>query len=299
MVFATFFWATNLIAGKLMNGYIPPITLCCLRWTIAIIILFPFVIKKLIFNIKIIKQNWLLLLILGLTGIALNPTLTYVGLTYTTAMNCALINTISPLFIILAALIFLKESISTKKTIGLIFSLCGVVFIISHGNLFKILQLSFNIGDLIIILAIIIWALYSTALRFMPNNFDPLLLLFTTSIFAEIFLIPAALIEYHFGTTPVISPLSASVLIYLAIFPAILAFVAWNIGLKTIGNTTCGILSYLITLFSSILAIFFLKENLHIFHIVSFSLIIIGSLLTLEKKQSKTITDQTLPAFTK
>ena len=148
----------------------------------------------------------------------------------------------------------------------------------------NILHLDFNVGDLILILAVVLWAIYSTASRFLPDDFDSLLLLFVASIFAELFLVPATLLEHHFGHVMIVDQSSIGVLIYLAVFPAIVGYVSWNIGLKKIGNSTCGILSYLITLFSSILAVFFLKENLYTFHFIGFALILAGSYFTIVNK---------------
>jgi drug/metabolite transporter (DMT)-like permease len=287
VILATFFWGGNIIAGKLMNGYVSPMILTCFRWLIVVIILFPFVIKKLIANMDVIKKHWLALFALGLTGIAINTALLYMGLKYTTAMNGALIGATTPLFIVLAAFLFLHEPITTKKFFGLVFSIIGVVFIISYGNFLNVLHLSFNLGDLILLLGVVMWAAYSTILRFVPDNLDPLLLLFISSVFAEIFLIPAALVEYNINQLIIINPLSISLVIYVAIFPAIIGYAAWDIGLKKLGNTTCGILYNLSIVFGSILAVFFLKEDFHVFHLVGFLLILGGSFLTLDftKKQ--------------
>jgi drug/metabolite transporter (DMT)-like permease len=271
---ATFFWGSNLIAGKLMNGYVSPMVLSCFRWLIVIIILFPFVIKKLITNIDVIKKHWFALFALGFTGIAFSTVFLYMGLKYTTAMNGALIGATTPIFIILTAFLFLHEPITIKKIFGLVLSIVGVVFIISKGNFFNVLHLSFNIGDLILLLGVIMWAAYSTILRFVPENLDPLLLLFIASVFAEIFLIPAALVEYNINHIIIINPLSISLVIYMAIFPAIISYAAWDVGLKKIGNTTCGILNNLTIVFGSILAVLFLKEDLHFFHLVGFILIL-------------------------
>jgi drug/metabolite transporter (DMT)-like permease len=283
IILTTFFWGSNIVAGKLMNEYIPPITATCFRWIIVIIILFPLVIKKLITNIKIIGQYWLPLFALGLTGIALNTALLYLGLTYTTAMNGALIGATSPIFIVLAAFLFLRESISSSKLFGLILSSMGVIFIISQGNFTSMLHLSFNIGDLILLISVAMWAVYSTILKFLPKIFDPLLLLFIASVFAEFFLIPASLFESHFSRSIIIfNPISISLLIYIVIFPAIIGYASWDIGLKKLGNTTCGILYNLSILFGSILAVLMLKESLHVFHLIGFVLILAGSGLTLE-----------------
>lgn len=282
IILTTFFWGSNVVAGRFMNGYIPPMTLTCYRWLIVIVMLFPLVIKKLIANIGTIKKHWFLFFILGLTGIALNTGLLYLGLTYTTAISGSLIGATNPIFIILAAFFFLKEPISLRKLIGLLLSIAGVIFIITEGNLSNILHLSFNIGDLIILLAVLVWALYSTLLRFTPNNIDPLLLLFVSAVFSQVFLLPVSIAEQHFEHIAVINQLTIGILIYLAIFPAIFGYLAWHIGLKKIGNTTCGILYNLSIFFSSILAIIFLKEQLHTFHFVGFPLILLGSYLTLD-----------------
>lgn len=266
-----------------MNGYASPMVFTCLRWLIVIIILLPLVIKKLIANKKVIKKHLLALSILGLTGIALNTTLIYMGLIYTTAMNAALISVTSPIFIVLAAFLFLREPISVRKLVGLIISVLGVIFIISQGHWFNLHNLKFNIGDLIILLAILMWVIYSTVVKLIADKIDPLLLLFITAVFAEIFLIPAAMIEYSYKHMLTINSTIILGLIYTAVFPAIIGYVSWSIGLRELGNSTCGILYNLSVFFSSILAVIFLKEHLHFFHAIGFALVLTGSYLTLKK----------------
>lgn len=283
ILLTTFFWGSNVVVGRFMNGYIPPITLTRYRWQLVILILLPFTIKKLIASVGIIRKHWFLFFILGMTGIALNTSLIYWGLTYTTAINGALISATNPIFIIIAAFFFLKESISLRKFIGLFLSILGVIFIICEGHLSNLLHLSFNIGDLLVIISVIFWAVYTTLLRFIPEDIDPLVFLFVAAVFSELFLLPASIIEQHIKHVAVLNPLNISLIIYLAIFPAIFGYISWDIGLRKLGNATCGILYNLSILFSSVLAIIFLKEKLHIFHFIGFPLIIFGSFLTLDK----------------
>lgn len=282
IVITTFFWGTNIIAGKLMDGNIPPFTLTFYRWLIVAIFLFPLTIKELIAKIDIIKKYWLVLCGLGLLGIALNTSLIYLALNFTTALDSALISATNPIFIVLVAFIFLKETISLKKFLGLIISVLGVVLIISQGNAHHLLKLSFNFGDLIMLIAVIIWAFYSLLLKRVPNTISPLLLLFITTFFAEIFLLPATLIENSLGQAMKINVLTISGLFYLAVFPAIIGYTSWDIGIKKLGSATCGVLMNLSPLFSSIMAILFLKEPFHPFHIIGFSLILLGIFLNLE-----------------
>lgn len=282
IIITTFFWGSNIIAGKLMNGNIPPFALTFYRWLIVAIILFPLTIKNLIANIEIIKKHLLILCTLGLIGIAINTSLIYLALEFTSALNGALISATNPLFIVLAAFIFLKETISLKKFWGLTISMLGVVLIITQGNWHHLLNLSFNFGDLILLIAVIMWAFYSILLKYVPSAIGPLLLLFITTIFAEIFLLPAMLIEYSLGQAIHINALTISGLFYLAICPAIIGYISWDIGIKKLGNATCGVLFNLSPFFSSVMAIFFLKEPFHSFHLVGFSLILVGVFLNLE-----------------
>src|SRR5205085_5843699 len=146
-VLAVFIWSGNFIIARGVYKEIPPVSLAFYRWALATIIIFPFAIKKFIFEWAAVKKSWHYLFWTSLTGVTLFNTFVYVAGHYTTAINLALIGTTSsPIMAIIMARFFLKEQIGLRKLIGLAFCICGVFYMLSKGNFQNILHLEFSSG---------------------------------------------------------------------------------------------------------------------------------------------------------
>ncbi len=94
-------WASNIVLGRFVAGHIPPLTLACLRWFLATLIILPFAWRQIVADRRVIARNLPLLLVLGAAGIASFNAMSYYGLQYTLALNGLLVQSISPLLIAL------------------------------------------------------------------------------------------------------------------------------------------------------------------------------------------------------
>jgi len=165
LILATLLWGGNFVIGRAVSGDIPPLTLAFLRWCVAFVIFFPIAYRQLKYEWPMLKENWFIVIILSLTGVAAFNTLVYIGLHYTTSINASLMNSSTPIMIYILSFIFLKEKLSKFQLIGTILSLSGVAFIITGGSLTRIVDFTFNKGDLIVIVAVFCWSVYSLLIK--------------------------------------------------------------------------------------------------------------------------------------
>lgn len=280
LIFAQLLWAGNSIVGNLAKGHIGPFTLSFYRWLIVALLLLPFVFSKLKTQILIVNTHWKLIFILSILGVVLYSSLIYLSLTHTSVVNSSLINATIPSFIVFISWLLYAEQIFFKNLFGVFLSFLGVIEIICQGNLSILLHVNLNIGDFLAFLAASVWSLYSILVKRLPHNLSPFVFLFFTSLISLIFLFPAYLVEQFLNIRTDINGFSLILIGYTAICPAILAYTFWNIGINKVGATRSGYFMNLLPVFSTALAILFLGESLHFYHMLGFSLVIIGIYLS-------------------
>ena len=284
LVCATLFWAGNFTIGKFaFFENIPPYTLAFLRWCFVWIILLPFTYKEILKLKENIKKNLSLFFILGFTSVCIFTSFTYSALNYTQVINASLFNTAIPVTIILVCFLLKIEKTNLFQISGLLVSVLGILAIITKLDLNILLTLSFNKGDLFMIVAIIAWGIYSAFLR--KRTFDVSLLALVQIIctFGLIFLLPLFILDLLQGKTVEITSNLFYILIYIAIFTSIGSYYCWAGAVSIIGANRAGIFLSLIPLFSTILAMIFFNEKFLFFHFIGSVLIILGLFLSNKK----------------
>lgn len=269
------FWAGNFVVGRGMHESIPPLTMATLRWTIAATLFFPFAYKQLKRDWTTIKANLPILFLLGTAGVGSFNSLAYIGLNHTTALNGLIIQSAGPILIMLTALILFGERIALRQLVGVLISLIGVVVIVSKAAPANLLAMALNKGDLWILAAMSVWALYTVLLRKRPD-IHPLSFTAMTFIIGAAVNIPLFLWE-HFTIRQIqITQGSLLTIAYISVFPSILSYLFYNRGVSLIGGSKAGTFLHLVPLFGSALAVLFLGEQPHLYHALGFGMILIG-----------------------
>ena len=284
VVCATLFWAGNFNIGKVaFLENISPFTLAFLRWTLVWIILLPFTYKE-ILNLKnIIIKNFKFIFLLGLSSVFLYSALTYKALNYTQVINASLFNTAVPATIILVCFLLKIEKTNIFQLSGLLISTLGILAIVTKLDLNILLSLNFNKGDLLMIVAIISWGVYSALLKKRNFEISLLALVQITCTFGLIMLAPAFLVELNQGQSVDINLHLLYILLYVAIFPSIGSYYCWSGAVSIIGANRAGIFLSLIPLFSTLFAIILFDEKFLFFHLIGTILIILGLFLSNKK----------------
>ena len=287
LVCATLFWAGNFAVGKFaFIENVPPYSLAFFRWLLVWCILLPFTFKE-IFKLKEeISKNLSLFFILGFSSVGVFSAFTYNALVHTQVINASLFNTAIPAMIILVCFLLKIEKTNIFQISGLFISIIGILAIITRLDLNILLTLSFNEGDIYMLLAITAWGIYSAFLK--KRNFDVSLLALVQIIcsFGLILLFPAFVYELAQGKTVEINHNLFYILFYIAIFPSIGSYYCWAGAVSIIGANRAGIFLSLIPLFSTIFAIIFFNEQFEFFHLIGSILIILGLFLSNKKVQN-------------
>ena len=233
---------------------------------------------------KEVKDNLSLFFILGFTSVGIFSAFTYNALNHTQVINASLFNTAIPVTIILVCFLLKIEKTNIFQISGLIVSVLGILAIITRLDLNILLTLSFNKGDIYMVVAIISWGVYSAFLKKKKTfNISLLSLIQVICTFGLIVLFPAFLFELMQEKTIEANNNFFYILLYIAIFPSIGSYYCWAGAVSIIGANRAGIFLSLIPLFSTIFAMIFFNENFLFFHFIGSVLIILGLFLSNKK----------------
>ena len=269
------FWSGNVVLGRFVAAYIPPITLSVIRWSGAFVLLLPFAAGHLARDWPLIRRHIGLLALLALTGFSAYNTMAYYGLHFTTAINGLLLQSVAPLFVALWSFILFRDRLSVRQAIGILLSLAGVIVIVCRGSLEVLLAIAFNRGDLWFVVALLIYAFYVAMLRVRPP-IHPLSFLAVGMGGGAILLLPAMALEIAAGQTMVLDTITASSLLYVCVFPSLLGYLFLNRGIELVGANRAAPFIHLVPVFGSVLAITLLGERLQFFHAVGYLLVLAG-----------------------
>jgi drug/metabolite transporter (DMT)-like permease len=283
LVLANLLWAGNIVLGRGMVGVVPPIALAYWRWTGAFLIAIGFAWPYLRRDWRVLLGRWRLMLVLSATGIATYNTMSYIGLTSTTALNVLLLQSAGPLIIILWAFALFGDRPSVWQAAGVVLSLIGVAVIAAHGSLESLLHLSVNRGDVWILVAMVIYGVYAALFRVRPAT-HPLSFLVATMGIGSMMILPFYLWEVAEGGRIEGGMPAWFALAYIAVFPSFVAYLFFNRGIELIGAARAGQSWHLMPVFGSILAVVFLGEQFHVYHAVGIALIAGGIVLASVKK---------------
>ena len=232
LILATLFWSGNFIVGKAASSFdIPPFTLNFYRWLFAWLILAPFTLKEIYKTHSHILENLKYVLILGITSITLFNSIVYYSLQFTQVISGVLMISTIPVMIIFFSSLLKIEKTNFYQVMGVIFSMLGVIVIVTQLSEEKIKELSFNKGDLSIIIAMLSWALYSALLRKNKLKLSQLSLLQVIISSGLIFLLPIYIIEMKQGRIVTLELPFILTLIYVVLFPGLASFICWIKGI--------------------------------------------------------------------
>lgn len=276
LTLTSLFWAGNAVVGRAIVTQIPPVMLAQIRWTCAFLIVIPFAWPYLRNELTVVRRHFGIITLLALTGITAFNTFQYWSLQHTTAINVTVIQSSAPLLIGLFSWALWRDPLTRSQVAGVVASLCGVLVIISSGELQRLVNLKLNAGDVGILVGITIYSLYSALLRQRPA-IAPISFLGVTIGLGAVLLVPATIVEYATGARIVeLNAGGYAALCYVSFFPSILSYLFFNRGVQLIGANRAGPFFHLIPLFGSVLAIVFLGERPGWHHLIGAVLIIGG-----------------------
>jgi len=273
-------WAGNAIVGRAVNELVPPITLNFFRWSIAALLLLPLT-RGLFRRSSSLWIHWRRFAILGLLGVGLYNTLQYLALHTSSPINVTLVAASMPVWMMLIGALFFRTPISLVQVAGAVLSIIGVLIVLSRGEWQSLLALRVVPGDILMIIAAIVWSFYSWLLT-LPRDPADIRDRWAAFLLAQVAFGVAwsalfAAAEWIDAPRVIVWgwPLAAA-LLFVAIGPAIVALRCWGLGVQRVGPTIAGFFSNLTPLFAAVMSSTFLGELPHLYHGLAFALIVGG-----------------------
>jgi drug/metabolite transporter (DMT)-like permease len=277
-------WAGNHVSARAIAGHAPPCTVSFVRWVLVFLAVSAVAWPQIRADLPKLRAKAGVMVFLSLMGGAAFGTLQFVALQYTTALNMGVVGSVAPAFIVAASYLLFRDGLGPIQLFGVAVSLVGVLAIVTQLYPERLADLTFNGGDLIIIVNMVFWAVYCACLRMRPAV-HTMSFLFALAPIAAIGTLPFAAWEYAAGYHLPADALTVGVVLYAALFTSLLAFVAWNRGIDLIGAPRASAFLHTIPLFSTVFATTLLGEQLMLYHVVGFLLILAG--VTLAARPSR------------
>lgn len=277
-------WAGNAVAGRMMQGAVPPMMLNFLRWTIAFAILLPlggWALRR----DSGMWRDWRRFALLGLFGIGAYNSLQYLALKTSSAINATLVGASMPVFMLALGALFFRTPVSARQLVGALLSIVGVLAVLSRGDVHVLLTLRLVPGDLLMLLATAIWAMYSWLLtrpiHAQKLRADWAAFMMAQLVFGLAFSGLFAGAEWMAGAAPIRwSWRVAATLLYVGIGPAVIALRCWGAGVQRAGPNIAAFFNNLTPLFAALLSSAMLGEPPHLYHALAFVLIVAGIVLS-------------------
>lgn len=267
-------WSGNWIVARAVRDDISPGLATAGRLVIVGAILLPFAWRGLAAKLPAFsRRDWQILWLLGFSGGGLHLSLQWLGLHYTTATSATLYLSTAPIFILLLAAPLLGERIALRQWLGVAISFAGVVVIGMQGRL---LQPTFNIGDLCALASMAMWGSYTVFLRMRRDALDTVEFLAMVCLLGLVFMTPWVVVEYFIGMQLRLTPAGTAAVLYSAIGSLLLAYAGWSYVVKRMGASRAGVTMHLMPAIAVGLAALFLGERPYWYHFAGVALILAG-----------------------
>jgi drug/metabolite transporter (DMT)-like permease len=115
----------------------------------------------------------------------------------------------------------------------------------------------------------------------------PLSLICFTTCCGATMLVPFSIWEYSAGFTLKFDAISLVTLGYTVIFPSTLAYTFFNRGLALIGPNRAAPFFHLVPMFGSAMAILLLGEQLRLYHLAGYALVLAGVVIASRRASAK------------
>ena len=276
-------WGGNAVASRLAIGEISPMMLTCLRW-LGVCLVLPVIYRRDIArHLPVIRAHKGFIVMLALVGFTAFNGMMYVAAYSTTAINMGILQGAIPVLVLLGAFIAYRTPVTPLQVIGVTVTLLGVFVIATKGDVTVLKTLSFNFGDILMLIACLFYAVYTLALRNRPP-LPPLV--FFTALAAAALLWSILLLawEIHSGAAIWPGPKGLAILLYVTLGPSMFAQIFFMRGVELIGPGRAGIFVNLVPVFAAILAVLILGEKFALYHGAALALVLGGIALAEWKK---------------
>jgi drug/metabolite transporter (DMT)-like permease len=258
-------WGSPPVVSRAVSADVPPLALALARWVIALVVLLPIVWRKLPEEWPKLKAHWRSLAALA-SFMTAGSSLSVVAVYFTTATNAVLVNASQPAITAVFAWLVARSRLSGRQSFGVALAFLGILVMVFRADVGVLATLGINIGDLIMLGAVVGWSLYAVYLHHRDYVPSSEVLLFVIALTGCVILTPLFLVETAVRGAFALAPNVVGAMIYLALFPTLLATFFWNLAVRALGPNRAAIFVNLIPISGATLAVIFLDERLYAYH---------------------------------
>jgi drug/metabolite transporter (DMT)-like permease len=289
LLITAFAWGGNAVAGKLAVGHISPLLLTLLRWVVALSVITLISFPQLVKDFRATIKHLPFLILMGFMGFTTFNALFYTALHYTSAINCVIEQAGMPMLIFLGNFFFFRMRASWGQVAGFVLTLFGVALTASNGDLSTLLSLNLNFGDALMLLAVVVYAGYTIALRYKPDLHWKTTMA-AMSVGALIAAAPLAGFEIWNGSAMYPDLFGWGVVIYIGLFPSLVAQICFIMGVEAIGANRAGLFINMVPIFGTMLSVLIIGETLHLYHVIALVLVLGGIVIAERSRPAQAAT---------
>lgn len=274
-LFAVLIWSINAIVSKLSAGAIDPAAISLYRWLLAFLVLTPFVLPGVCRNRQRVRQVWWQLALLGLLGMVLYQSLAYFAAHTVSALFMGILNALIPLLTVLLSVPLLRLAPTVGILLGSVISFSGLVWLVSAGEPQQLMTHGLGKGELMMLAASTSYALYGVLTKRWSIGLPNWQSLYVQVFFGLLFLTPNFLLAPEVTLNLHNLPL----VLFAGIPASIIAPFLWIQGVQRMGASTASIFMNLVPIFTALIAVLFLHEQLHSYHFIGGGMTLVGVVL--------------------
>ena len=275
LILTTLMWSANGIAGRLAIGEVSPMVIVTMRWLLASLLLFAFAHRRIIDDWQVLKHHLPLVIFGGVFGFTAFNALFYLAAHHTSGVNMTILQGSLPIFVLLGASIVLRGATTRLQWIGILLTMAGVATVASQGSFETLMALSFNVGDIWLVIACMIYAAFTLTLRKRPKvsgiGFFSIL-----AIAAFLSSLPLIGWEWSSGDLQWPSLRGCEILAFVTLGPSLLAQIFFLRAVELIGPSRASVFTNLVPIFGPMIAIIVLGEPFHLYHALALVLVLGG-----------------------
>jgi drug/metabolite transporter (DMT)-like permease len=273
---AVVIWSGNVVVSKMAAGTIAPAEISFYRWLLAALLFTPLALRPVLRNWQAIRPQLGRIAVLGLLGMVVYQSLAYYAAYLTTATHMGIIGSLTPMMVLALSILLLGQRLTAGAVAGSLVSIAGVLVVVSSGDLGTLMKSGANMGDALMLLAMLAYAVYVILLkRWGMKNVPALQLLYLQIVVAVIALLPLYLLTPRVGLSAANLPLVA----FAGLGASMIAPLVWMHTVAHIGPSRASMFFNLIPLFTALIAAAVIGESLAAYHAVGGVLTVAGVLL--------------------
>ena len=275
LILTTLCWGLNAVFARMTAGEISPMLLVSIRWLGTLVLIVFFAGRTILEGLPTIRRHIRYTFLMGLVGLGGFGTLIYYSAYYTTAVNIGIIQGAMPAIVLVGSCWFFRTSVNLVQIVGIVVTMLGVVFVSISGELENMMSLSFNNGDLMMLIAVVFYGAYTVGLR-RKHNLSSMVLFASVVGWAFISTLPLTIYEFASGRTVWPDENVWIIVGLIVLLPSFLSQICFIASVKLIGPARSGVFVNLVPVFASILAVQLLGEAFELYHGISLLLVLSG-----------------------